>query len=201
MKESHISIENIKSIYILKRIVSLLLDIKKLDLIKFNRQLQNKLFVNLEDYTNASYKYKIIENNGMGKEYYNNGELLYIGEYSKGKRNGKGKEYDTYGKLIFEGEYLNGKKISGTGYDNKGNKTLILKNGKGREYYKNGRIKFIGEYYDGRRWKGKLHDNELNKNEIKYGLGKVKEYNYYGELIFEGEYLNGKKNWKSKRIL
>ena len=31
--------------------------------------------------------------NGKGKEYNNNGELLYEGEYSDGKRNGQGKEY------------------------------------------------------------------------------------------------------------
>ena len=29
--------------------------------------------------------------NGKGKEYNNNGELLYEGEYLDGKRNGKGK--------------------------------------------------------------------------------------------------------------
>ena len=28
-----------------------------------------------------------------------------------GKRNGKGKEYNDNGELVFEGEYLNGKKI------------------------------------------------------------------------------------------
>ena len=44
------------------------------------------------------------------KEYYNNGELMFEGEYLNGKRNGKGKEYDYNGKLEFEGEYLNGKR-------------------------------------------------------------------------------------------
>ena len=49
--------------------------------------------------------------NGTGKEYNNDGKLLFEGEYLKGQRNGKGKEYDWYnGELIFEGEYLNGER-------------------------------------------------------------------------------------------
>ena len=49
--------------------------------------------------------------NGKVKEYnYDNGELIFEGEYSNGKRwNGKFKEIQ-YGKLIIEGEYLNGEK-------------------------------------------------------------------------------------------
>ena len=68
------------------------------------------------------------EKNGKGKEYYDNSNLKFEGEYLNDlKLNGKGydpyniivyelkdgkglkKEYDDYGKLIFEGEYLNGK--------------------------------------------------------------------------------------------
>jgi antitoxin component YwqK of YwqJK toxin-antitoxin module len=33
---------------------------------------------------------------------------MYEGEYFNGKRNGKGKEYGNNGVLIYEGEYLNG---------------------------------------------------------------------------------------------
>ena len=46
--------------------------------------------------------------NGKGKEYYENGKLLFEGEYLNNKRNGKGKEYDDNGNILFEGEYLNG---------------------------------------------------------------------------------------------
>ena len=57
-----------------------------------------------------------MEKDGMekGKEY-DNGELLFEGEYLNGERNGKGKEYkDSYiSKLLFEGEYLKGKKWNG----------------------------------------------------------------------------------------
>ena len=49
--------------------------------------------------------------NGKGKEYNEDGELIFEGEYLNGIRwNGKGKEFFR-GKLKFEGEYLNGKKI------------------------------------------------------------------------------------------
>ena len=42
------------------------------------------------------------------KKYYDNGKLIFEGDYLNG--NGKGKEYYKNGKLKFEGEYLNGTK-------------------------------------------------------------------------------------------
>ena len=47
---------------------------------------------------------------GYVKEYNDNGELEFEGEYLNGERNGKGKEYNYKGELIFEGKYLNGKR-------------------------------------------------------------------------------------------
>ena len=44
---------------------------------------------------------------------YEDGELIYEGEYLNGKRNGKGKEYDKYNNLIFDGEFLDGKRWNG----------------------------------------------------------------------------------------
>ena len=55
-------------------------------------------------------------NNGNGKcREYNNGSLMFEGEYLNGERfNGKGKEYFSYpDKLLFEGEYYNGKLLNG----------------------------------------------------------------------------------------
>ena len=49
--------------------------------------------------------------NGKGKEYNNDGNLIFEGEYLNGERNGKGKEYNNDGELIYEGEYLKGKRI------------------------------------------------------------------------------------------
>ena len=52
--------------------------------------------------------FEIKEGNGKIKEYYdnNNDILKYEGEYL----NGKGKEYYNNGKLLFEVEYLNGRR-------------------------------------------------------------------------------------------
>ena len=44
------------------------------------------------------------ERNGEGKEYNNEGKLIFEGEYLNDKR-WKGKEYNNEGKLEFEGEY------------------------------------------------------------------------------------------------
>ena len=41
-----------------------------------------------------------------GKEYNDNGNLKFEGEYLEGKR-WKGKKFNENGELIFEGEYLN----------------------------------------------------------------------------------------------
>ena len=53
--------------------------------------------------------------NGYGKQYYNNGELEFEGEYLEGNKwNGKGSEFNINNQLEFEGEYKNGKRWNGT---------------------------------------------------------------------------------------
>ena len=81
-------LKNVKSIYILKKIIYHLVKNIKLDLIKYNKALQRKMIINIEDYKNLSRIYRIIDKNGHGIE----------------KRVGSNK-------LVFEGEYLNGKKM------------------------------------------------------------------------------------------
>ena len=100
----------IKSFYILKEIFSFLNIKQKLDIIIYNKQLQEELGIDIEDYKKISGKYKIAEKNGNGSEYIlNTNILIFEGEYLNGKRNGKGKEYyDDI--LLFKGEYLNRKK-------------------------------------------------------------------------------------------
>ena len=44
-----------------------------------------------------------------GKEYNENGNLIFEGEYLNNKRV-KGKEYNEDGQLIYEGEYIYGKR-------------------------------------------------------------------------------------------
>ena len=152
--------EKIKSFYILQKIFSLISEKKKLTMINYNRKYQVKFGINIEYYKEKIGKYRIGEKNGNGIEYILNTNIkIFEGKYSNGLKNGKGKEFDYDGKVIFEGEYLNGQKISGTGYDNKGNKILVLKkNGKGTEYYDNGKIQFEGEYINGRRYAGIGYD-------------------------------------------
>ena len=200
---------NIKSTYFTKIIFSYTEERIKLEIIKYNKSLQNFMDINLINYKIFSGKYIIFESNEKSKEYdsYNN-ELIYEGEYLKGKRNGHGKEYYYEGKLKFEGEYLKGKR-----------------NGYGKEYDYDGNILFEGDYLNGKKWNGKGYSN--NVTELNYELkngkglmidydkscyleyegdylngkrnGKGKEYDYRGNLKFEGEYLNGKRSGKGKK--
>ena len=68
-------------------------------------------------------------------QYYKNGKLFFVGNYSKGYL--KGKEYNEKGELKFEVEYSD-----------------MKRNGKGKEY-KDREIIFDGEYYNGQKWNGK----------------------------------------------
>ena len=95
------------------------------------------------------FRTKIIrKRDGIGKEYYENGNLKFEGEYLNENRNGKGKEYNEDGKLIFEGEYLKG-----------------LRKGKGKEYYDNGKILYEGEYLNDEREKD-MNDLKEKQNNI-----------------------------------
>ena len=99
-------LENSKSIYFIKKLFTFVDEKTKLDIIKYNKNMQNIMDINLINYKFYSKKYIMYEENGKGKEY--NGyddSLEFEGEYLNGKRNGKGKEYYYNGKLSFEGEY------------------------------------------------------------------------------------------------
>ena len=105
-------LQKIKSEYFIKRLFVLADEKNKLDIIKYNKNMQNILDISLINYKFFSDRYIIFEKNGKGKEYDNyNDSLVFEGEYLKGKRNGKGKEYWYRYKLRFEGEYLNDKEM------------------------------------------------------------------------------------------
>ena len=111
--------KSIESLYIIKYIFSFLSEDQKLKIIIYNKNLQKKLDINIENYERIRGIYKEFEKNGRVKEYNKYGKLIFEGEYLNRKRNRKGKEYDSFtNHLLFEGEYLNGKR-----------------NGKGKEYY------------------------------------------------------------------
>ena len=64
--------------------------------------------------------------------------LVFKGEYLNGKRNGKGREYYDNNNLKYQGEYKEGKIWNGKGYDIKGKLEFEVKNGNGKvkEYKK-----------------------------------------------------------------
>ena len=72
--------------------------------------IENNMIKEFDDDNNLIYKGEYLneKRNGKGKEFKDN-LMIFEGEYKNGKRNGKGKEYD-YGKIIFDGEYKNGKR-------------------------------------------------------------------------------------------
>ena len=225
MKRNICKLNSIKSKRIFKCIFSLLDKRKKLILLNYNKTLQYKIGVDIDDYKKETKTEKLGEKNGLGKEYiissnilmfegeflnwkrngkgkeyYENGEIKYKGEYLNGKRNGKGKEYYETGKIKFEGEYLKGDIIEGKKFDEKGKKIFELeRNGRGIEFYDYGILKFEGDYLKGKRWNGNGYSYYGNETfELKNGKGYVLEYDSKGDLLFKGDYLEGKRSGKGK---
>ena len=197
--------KKIKSNYIIKIIFSYFHEKNKLEIIKYNKNLQNKLGINLINYKLFKGVYIEYESKTKGKEIYGDtGKVRFKGEYLNGKRNGKGKEYDD-DILNFEGEYLNGKR-NGKGKEYFKSGDLYFEgeyingkeSGKAKIYYNDGKILFEGEYLDGYYLNGKFFDKNNNFTELKNGEGFIKRYYTGGGLFFEGEYLNGKKNGNGK---
>ena len=172
-------LKKIKSHYIIKCIFENIEENIKMELIKYDKSLQNKIEISLLNYKILSGKYLIYENNeGKGKEYNGyNDKLLFEGKYLNGKRNGEGYEYNDKGKLIFAGLYLNGKR-----------------NGKGYEYNDKGKLIFEGEYLNGKKLNGKRYDGKNNCiYEIKKGEGLINAHNPLEKiLLFKKVYSNGK---------
>ena len=175
-------LDNIKSFYFIKIIFSFVNEKEKLKIIKYNKNLQNKINISIINYKFYKGKYIIYESKGIEKEYkgfIEEDSFIFEGEYWNGERYGKGKEFFWYDidLIEFEGEYKNGKR-----------------NGFGKEYYYNGNLQFEAEYLNNKEFKGIKYD--INGNII-YILnnninGIRKEYNDDGKLLFEGEYINGK---------
>ena len=108
-------LENIKSVYILRHILSNVSEKKILLLIIHNKRLQSKLNKSFFHYPILSGKYIIYESPNKAKIYNAfDDSIMYEGEYSNGKKNGKIKEYDKNGKLLFEGEYINDYRVDDT---------------------------------------------------------------------------------------
>ena len=187
-------LKNIKSQYYIKILFSHLNDKVKLNLIKYNKKLQNLLDISLINFKVYKGLYIVYEEkNKKGKLYngYKN-RLSYEGEFLHGKKNGKGKKFGLYGNIYYEGEYFNGI-INGKGkefYYNgqvkfEGNYLNGLYHGEGKYYYYNDKVGKEGEYLNGKLWNGKIYDCFCNKIfEIKNGADLQKNMiipvkNYY----------------------
>ena len=68
-EEKIFKLENIKSSYIIKQILSFFREKNKLNMIKYNKYFQSLFSINIENYKNISGKYKENGINGFGKEF------------------------------------------------------------------------------------------------------------------------------------
>ena len=195
-------LKNIKSLYILRKPFNFISDERKLNLIKYNANFQNKFNINLYHFKIYSGRYIIYETKEKGKEYNYKNNLIYEGKFLNGKRHGKGKECNNKGIILFEGEYFKGKRWNGKGYDKINNIKYELKEGKGialKDDDKRNKI-FEGQFINGEKngickeynEKGLILYEGTYLNNKRFN-GKGKEYNYDNKLIFEGEYKYGKR--------
>jgi len=199
-------IEHINSDFFQKIMFSYIEKGTKLKIIKYNKNLQIKIGINILHYKVYSGRFIIYEAKGKGKEY--NGykdQLVYEGEFLNGERNGQGKEYDENVRLIYEGEFKNGKR-NGKGKEYNYRGELIYegefqkgkRNGKGKSFI-NGKLRMDGEFLDDAFILGIISD-EMGYISDEYtdrnGYKTIKDD--FGFQIFEGEFLNGRKNGKGK---
>jgi len=181
-------ISNISSKYCLEFIFSFIEEKKKLSIIIYNKDLQNRINRNINFYKGVSQNILKIDKNGIGKIYDFRGELMFEGEYSNKKKNGKGKVYSA-GRLFFEGEFKDGKRNGyGKQYNPRFSSLKLVYEGE----YKDGKMNGKGKEYD--RYSNIIFDGYYLKDKRWNGLVKIM---YKDKLLFEGEYKNGK-IWNGK---
>ena len=162
---------------------------------------------------------------GDGITYYNNNVVKSIGRWNHDLKDGKFKDFDNNGNLIYNGEYKNNNKEgNGEMYDINFNKHIPIYsgtwkenkyNGNGKLYILNLKNYYIGEFKEGKKeGKGKLINNNTYyegnfKNDKKDGFGiyykynsnKSKKYEIKYEGIFEiDNIINGKCTYKNNDI-
>ena len=70
---------NIKSKFFFNKIFSFINEGRKLKLVKYNKNIQNAININLLNYKLFTWKYIIYENKGYAKEYNYNDDLVFEG--------------------------------------------------------------------------------------------------------------------------
>ena len=126
-----------------------------------------------------------------------NGIIMYKGDFYQGVRNGEGKEYDENGILIFEGTYVGGEKWNGILREYFKDDSLKFegmflngkKNGKCKEYGISGLIEFEGEFRNGQKSKGKGYEyNDIGYIEFEGSYSKDIKWNgILSEYIWESK--------------
>ena len=115
--------------------------------------------IDLKERENYIYKHGVYyigefknnERNGMGKEYYPNGKLLFGGNFVDGIYEGKGKYIDKNDQFFMAGDFKNDFIIKGKVYfpngklNYEGEFKNNAKDGKGKEYFEDGTY-YIGEF-------------------------------------------------------
>ena len=93
-------LKKIRSLFFTRLVFFHLSEEIKLKIVKYNKLLQKKLDINLNNYKLFRGRYIIYKEDGTAREYDSfDGQLLFEGEYLNGQRNGKGKEYYPNGKI------------------------------------------------------------------------------------------------------
>ena len=82
-------LEKIKSIFFIKIIFSYIEEERKLKIVKYNKAFQNKINIHFINYKIFSGRHIIYEAKGKGKEYDNNNNLVFEGEYLSGEKKEK----------------------------------------------------------------------------------------------------------------
>ena len=127
----------------------------------------------------------------------------YIGQTKNGLRHGKGKMYYENGNILYDGDFIedneegNGKYYYENGEYYIGDWGNSLRNGTGKLYYKNGNLKYEGDFIeDNFEGKGKYYyrNGDIYEGEYQKGLrhGKGKVINKHGSLKYEGYFIDNK---------
>ena len=148
---------------------------------------------------------------GAWREYYVNGTLRSVGNYTNGKPVGNWKYYYENGKLESEGKFTKSGLIDGTWrwYFDDGSIRRIqgyiagMEDGEYEEHDETGRLIVKGQYAEGVEDGDWIYDfgnyRELGSYRGGARYGKWKSYYANGTLRFEGDYiddnLNGRVNW------
>ena len=135
----------------------------------------------------------------------------YIGQMVNGYANGKGTIYYNNGSILYDGDFINGK-YEGNGRENYENGTHYIgqflggyRHGKGVMYYNNGSILYEGDFVnDIIEGNGKLIQKNGNYyiGQFLNGLAHGKGVMYYknGSVLYEGDLVNDKFEGNGKEI-